>query len=306
MTTSIRFPDPSSPHPVQAGTGRDVSGRAPQRLHEGRWILLSVALMVGLVWMVSQRRWFEAGDDIGYWLGVAGGSMMLLLLVYPLRKHVRALHRVGSVKVWLWGHMLLGIGGPLLILLHCGLRAKSLNAEAALYSMLVVAGSGVLGRFLYVRVNRGLVAERAALRDYKLKMGLEGERRSFLWFAPELAQELSSFESEAIRPDAGGRHWLRLMLVLPLRSWMLRERVQRQARAALRQVATKKGWDATMLRRTRRRVRRAIRTQFTLVMRVALYTAWERLFALWHVAHIPFVFLLVIAGVAHVVAVHAY
>jgi len=29
-------------------------------------------------------------------------------------------------------------------------------------------------------------------------------------------------------------------------------------------------------------------------------------FALWHVAHLPFVVLLVISAVVHVVAVHAY
>ena len=35
-------------------------------------------------------------------------------------------------------------------------------------------------------------------------------------------------------------------------------------------------------------------------------TAFERVFALWHVAHLPFVYLLVISAVVHVVAVHAY
>jgi hypothetical protein len=30
------------------------------------------------------------------------------------------------------------------------------------------------------------------------------------------------------------------------------------------------------------------------------------MFALWHVAHIPFVYLLVLSAVVHVVAVHMY
>jgi hypothetical protein len=42
------------------------------------------------------------------------------------------------------------------------------------------------------------------------------------------------------------------------------------------------------------------------VVRVAQYTAYERLFSLWHVAHLPFVFLLLLSAVVHVVAVHAY
>ena len=278
-----------------------------RRVPTGWLTLLGLVALLGSTWYVSQLGWFEAGDDIGYWLGVVGGSMMLLLLLYPLRKHVRVLHRWGKVKAWLWGHMLLGIGGPLLILLHCRFQASSLNAAAALYSMLVVAGSGVLGRFLYVRVNRGLVAERNALRDLREQIGMDGERRSVLWFAPPVQAALDAFERDTLdRASSAGRHWVRLLLVLPVRSWMLRLRVQHQARLALRKLAAEQGWDGTNLRRRQRVVRRALVSYFTAVMRVALFAAWERLFALWHVAHIPFVFLLVIAGVVHVVAVHAY
>jgi hypothetical protein len=42
------------------------------------------------------------------------------------------------------------------------------------------------------------------------------------------------------------------------------------------------------------------------VVRVAQYSAYERLFALWHLAHLPFVYLLIISAVVHVIAVHAY
>jgi hypothetical protein len=269
------------------------------------WVLLGGLL--GLTWFVSQRQWFEAGDEVGYWIGVAGGSMMLLLLLYPLRKRVRALKDAGSPKVWLWVHMLLGVGGPLLILLHCGFRAGSLNAAAALYSMCVVAGSGVLGRFLYVRVNRGLVAERQALAGLRQQQGFDGEQRSVLWFAPPVQEALNAFEADALaRSTAGGRHWARLLLVLPVSSWRLRWRAQREASAMLRVQARTESWDTQTLRRRQHVARRAIVNHLGAVMRVALFVAWERLFALWHVAHVPFVFLLVLAGVAHVVAVHAY
>lgn len=42
------------------------------------------------------------------------------------------------------------------------------------------------------------------------------------------------------------------------------------------------------------------------VVKVAHFTAYEKLFSLWHVAHIPFVYLLVLSSIVHVVAVHAY
>jgi hypothetical protein len=49
-----------------------------------------------------------------------------------------------------------------------------------------------------------------------------------------------------------------------------------------------------------------VRRYLTAVVRVAQYTAYERLFSFWHLAHIPFVYLLVISAIVHVVAVHAY
>ena len=288
----------------------DADASAPQvrsRRSSEMWVLGLLFGLVWFVWDISQRGLFKAGDDVGYWLGVAGGVMMLLLLLYPLRKHVRALHRWGRVKAWLWGHMVLGVGGPLLVLLHCGFRAGSLNAAAALYSMVIVASSGVMGRFLYVRVNRGLVAEHRSLQQLRLALGLEGDARTVFGLLPEVQQDLLGFEHDALKTRTrAGAHWLRLVLVLPVRSWLSRWRTQRQARMALKALGRARGWDAKKLHHHRRRVRRDIVAYYIAVMRVALFAAWERLFALWHVAHIPFVFLLVIAGVVHVVAVHAY
>ncbi len=52
-----------------------------------------------------------------------------------------------------------GHHGPLLILAHSTFRVGSLNAGVALYSMIIVALSGIVGRFIYSRVNRGLYGE---------------------------------------------------------------------------------------------------------------------------------------------------
>jgi len=39
---------------------------------------------------------------------------------------------------------------------------------------------------------------------------------------------------------------------------------------------------------------------------VAQFEAYDRLFSLWHVLHIPFVYVLVVSAIAHVIAVHVY
>ena len=40
--------------------------------------------------------------------------------------------------------------------------------------------------------------------------------------------------------------------------------------------------------------------------RIAEYQMYARLFSLWHVLHIPLFFMLLIAGIVHVIAVNVY
>lgn len=271
------------------------------------WIYALLTALVLGAWQLSRLGLFEAGDDVGYWLGVAGGSMMLLLFSYPLRKHVRALHRLGKVKWWFIVHMVLGVGGPLLILLHSTFRVGSLNAAVALYSMLVVAASGVVGRFIYLHIHRGLSGERTQLAQLQARAGFDqSQARSRLHFAPRVEALLLAFAQDELRCAPGWHTWLRQVFVLPLRMWWLYLRCALELRAPLRELAARRNADGAERARRGRLARKLVRRYLASVVRVAQFTAYERLFALWHVAHVPFVYLLVICAVVHVVAVHAY
>lgn len=271
------------------------------------WVYLGLGLIIGLTWWVTQQRWFKAGDDVGYWLGVAGGTMMLLLLSYPLRKYVRGLHRLGKVKWWFLAHMLLGVGGPTLILLHSTYRIGSLNAAVAMYSMLVVAGSGVVGRFIYLRVHRSLSGQKASLEQLRTRAGLdESETRSRLHFAPDVEQRLLAFGERQLSARPGWPTWLRQVFVLPAHMWWVYLRCAAGLHQPLRKLARRRQWSRSDLARREYLARKLVRRYLTSVVSVAQFTAWERLFALWHVLHTPFVYILAISAVVHVIAVHAY
>lgn len=285
-----------------------ASSAPPQRrpAGDGALYLLLVVLTLG-AWLISRMGWFKAGDDVGYWLGVAGGSMMLLLFAYPLRKHVKVLQRFGRVKFWLWFHMMLGIGGPLLILVHSTFRIGSLNAGVALYSMIIVALSGVIGRFIYRRVHGGLDGQRVGLRELQVRAGFDqSESRSKLQFAPAVEDRLQAFEQHELQAAPGWLTHLRQVAWLPLQMWMTYWICAYQVRKPLRRIAEKKGWNAQTLRTRQRLARKLVRRYLSAVVRVAQYTAYERVFALWHVIHIPFVYLLILSAVMHVIAVHVY
>lgn len=120
----------------------------------------ALALLPGLIahfnWHLLGR--FETamqdihfGGGLRFWAGVAGASMMALLLLYPLRKQFLTGHRYGSVGFWYHSHIVLGLAGPVLILYHCNFGLGALNSNAALYSTLAVVVSGVVGYLLTSR-----------------------------------------------------------------------------------------------------------------------------------------------------------
>lgn len=72
--------------------------------------LLLVALVIG--WLIADKKIVNPEEGLGYWLGIVGGSLMLLLLLYPAGKKSSLLRRMGLVKHWFRIHMVLGSSGP--------------------------------------------------------------------------------------------------------------------------------------------------------------------------------------------------
>jgi hypothetical protein len=270
-------------------------------------VYLAIAATVAGMWKLSRMGLFEAGDDVGYWIGVAGAVMMLLLFTYPLRKHFSFARNWGRVKWWFLVHMILGIGGPALILLHSTFRVGSLNAAVALYSMLAVAGSGVIGRFIYARVNRGLRGEQSSLNELRDRAGLQqADAKSRLAFAPQVEAYLAEFEASVSNATPSWTAHTRQVFWLPIQQWLVYRRCTAEIHAVIGRIAQKKQWGKEEARRRERHAKGLASLYLNAVSRVAQFTAYERLFSLWHVAHIPFVYLMVISALVHVYAVHVY
>jgi hypothetical protein len=270
-------------------------------------IYLALVLMIWGVWRLAQQHLFTAGDDIGYWLGVTGAVMMLALFTYPLRKYFRFAGGWGSIKWWFWIHMTLGVLGPLFILLHSTFRIASLNAAVAFWSMIIVAGSGVIGRFLYQRVNRGLHGEKTDLKTLLERAGLDKEdARSRLAFAPKIESRLKEFEKRETESKGGLIESIRKVTWLPLNQQFVYLRCARELDALLPKMAKTQNWSKEDLIRRRKMAKKMVARYSNSVVRVSQFSAYSSLFSLWHVAHIPFVYVLVITALVHVYAVHVY
>jgi hypothetical protein len=256
------------------------------------WSLL--ALLVGFgAWTDS----YTVESDFAYWLGVVGAVSMLILLLYPVRKRLQRLIPVGKLRYWFAGHMVLGIAGPVLILLHCKLSLGSLNAKVAFWSMVVVAASGVVGRFLYAQLHAGLYGRQRSAAELR-----DEANAALAEAAPMLAPDSPAFAAitrhAKLAADTGRRG-----LAAPWQQLTLPWRARATWRECLGAVVSSHGQvEPERLQRLENLLTRYLDTSTA----AARYGAVERLFSLWHVAHLPLVVILVVTALFHVLAVHMY
>lgn len=258
------------------------------------WLLI-LLFFGGVTWMgvqVAAHDYYKPGDDVGYYMGLVGGVMMLVLLTYPLRKHFAFMRRLGEMKYWFSMHMMFGIFGPLLVLFHSTFTLHSVNATVAMTTMLVVAGSGFIGRYAYRHIHRGLYGSKLSLRELREELlGSKDAADSKLRNYPAVIFILHGFQRYAFQKGLTMKGKVWRFLSLPFRRWVANLRCRRIVKGDSREG---------------REVRNLVLDYLYGVERAAQFTAFERVFALWHVVHIPLVFMLAATAIWHVVAVHMY
>jgi hypothetical protein len=280
--------------------------RAAGRLLAWAAIACGALLVAALAWRVAGGSLYTAGSRLGYNLGLAGGLMLLVLLLYPLRKRSRLMERMGSMRHWFRLHMMCGIGGPLLILFHSTFRTGSPNARVALYSMLLVMCSGLVGRFVYRHVHRGLYGSRLTQAEAEEALRTSSaDLRAALGWMPSFERKIQAFRDRAFAPASGFAAILRFVS-LRWRGGFLSRSLRREIRRSLRQrVATRCGSNAESQAHWLAIVRQ-LDAYIDATCTASQFAIWDWLFSLWRVVHIPFLYLLLVSGIAHVVAVHMY
>ena len=276
------------------------------RLTPARVGFALAALLIYLGFKMPLARVLSPERGLGYALGIIGGSAMLLLLVYPLRKRVPSLAFIGSVKHWFQFHMVLGVAGPLCILYHANFALGATNSNAALFAMLIVSASGIVGRYFYARIHCGLYGHRTNLAELQTSATELREKVAGASFVPDLLAALEVAERRLSQRSNAPLRVLLRPLTVTARMWFERIRLTRSAVAELRATAARSPVVAERHEQFESAVRRYIARRLQATRQVVEFEAYERLFSLWHVLHLPLFFMLLIAGVVHVVAVHVY
>lgn len=232
---------------------------------------------------------------IGQSAGILALAIFFFLWLYPLRKKYRWLAFTGSIARWLDIHILAAIGLPLLVAIHASWRFDGV-VGLGYDAMLVVCASGVVGRYLYVRIPRSLSGVASSREE------VASERRNLITeIAAATGLDPFAVEKSLAVDSVGQSAGITRTLLHLLSDDITRWRLTRALRRRLRSARGSRPLDKKMIDRVVALASREI----SLAQQLRLLDATKQLFGYWHVLHRPFAVTALVAVIIHVAVVVA-
>jgi len=229
----------------------------------------------------------KPSGDWGHGFGIIGSFFMLLgVVLYIARKRVRSMGRMGVLKHWLEFHIFLCTLGPILVLFHTSFKFGGLVA-VSFWSMVAVFASGVIGRFIYIQIPRTIEGRELSLnevRDMKSNIG------AILSESYNLDEESYNVIVESTKKKVELYH--SNFLIRYFRKFLDDKKTIANVRAVLKR---------NDFRRTEyKKVIGLVKNDISLNRRIDRLVMMQNFFKYWHVAHLPFAFVMLIIMIIHV------
>jgi hypothetical protein len=233
----------------------------------------------------SLHRMLRPSGTIGQWFGISGFVLMLVPVAYSLRKKIARLRSVGSMKTWLEVHIFCGVVGPVFVTFHTSFRFNGI-VSVAYWSMVAVVLSGFIGRYLYVRIPRSLRGLELTRAELDARADALSQRLSDAQLPAALLARIADFERRVV--PSGSRSSVVGLLFGEVR--VLREL------SSLRQAIEQAGVSPALLHE----VAGVIAERAALLRQNAYLSMTKSLFDIWHVFHMPLVYVMFGIVVLHV------
>lgn len=266
-----------------------------QHSNRALWVAFSAILAISVFYMIMVALLGgipKASELFGHLLGILGFVLMLMTeTLYTLRKRSRKAHW-GRMAAWLDFHIVTGIVGPFMVLLHSSWKFNGLAGLVTLLTLVIVV-SGFIGRYIYTAIPRTLdgaesddsiLAQRIAVAESQIHAWLQAN--------PQTAPALASL---AVAPPDLPDQPAVISLGSSPRVWGQKSnwrKARRQMDAFTRQRADQ--------------LDQLIRQRNLLHRQLASLATARRGLALWHAVHVPIGLALFTAAFIHIAAAIYY
>lgn len=236
----------------------------------------------------EQNEILKPSGLIGHGLGILGSLLIIIgVFGYMARKRFRSLSRIGVLKYWLEFHIFLCTLGPILILFHTSFKFGGIVA-VSFWSMVAVVLSGVVGRFIYLQIPRTIQGREISLSDLS---GIESDLYTKLKDKYNVDYGIISQTNEAlinVNPEEGKNFLVRIFI-----RFNFERKLIRQIKGELK--------SQQLSGRNYRKVVRLFKSKIILNRRIAWLSSMQNFLRYWHVAHLPFAFVMLFIMIIHIV-----
>lgn len=217
---------------------------------------------------------YKPSGSVGLALGAVGSVMMVSgVALYSTRRRFRRLRGLGKLRNWLSMHIFLCTLGPFLILLHSSFKVGGL-VSISFWSMVVVVLSGLVGRYVYVRIPKTLQGQFRSLRNLEVeKEEVMGAIRRLGSVNVDALAALFPVREQHATPGIFRAVALAFQYDLH----------RRQRRTWIARNLMGLGSDPTV----RRQLESLIESYGRLEQQMLILTPFEKVFRYWHAFHLP-------------------
>ncbi len=272
------------------------------RLYITTLVSINLALLIYLVYQgfsyyntpLVERFYHEdhsrlkPSGAIGHGYGIVGTLLILIgVFSYIARKKFKSWSGLGRLKYWLEFHIFLCTMGPMLVLFHTAFKFGGL-VSISFWSMIAVVASGIIGRFIYIQIPRSIEGRELNLAEANaLKQNIGELLKSQYHLDDQTIQEINIILQRK-HEDHSKYTFYRL-----IRQWIFNRKQLAESKNILRKAGLQTSDWKKLLKIVKQEIKLQRKIEHLLFM--------QKIFRYWHVAHLPFAFIMLIIMVIHVI-----
>ena len=243
----------------------------------------------------EERPYHKRYDDLkpsgleshGY--GIVGTAMVMIgVMTYSSRKRVRAFNQIGKIKYFLEFHIFLCLLGPMLVLFHTTFKFGGIVA-VSFWSMTAVALSGLVGRYLYVQIPKGIEGNEIDIKELE-QTNITLRNQLYEQYGLDEV-DLKKIDSLALPRSQGTPSLLSMLVFFIIGDMTMRARLTKIVRHLHNHSV-----DA----QTAHRVVAVASERIKLTRRIQFLEQLKHYFHYWHVIHLPFTVIMFIILFVHI------
>lgn len=237
---------------------------------------------------------YEPNKGIWHPLGWLGSGMMVVMMLYSLRKRLAFMSSLGSMRRWLSAHMFLGIMGPLLVTLHTTFKFHGIIATS-FWCMIVTMVFGILGRYIYVQIPRSITGA---------ELGVQDIDRMVENLNSQLSRYLESKNLQSLFSSINTADKVKDINPLVALLFMVKADVENIYRVNnIRRVLKSK---FNLHWKMREEIVNLLKKKASLIRRRNLLSTSHRLLHYWHVFHVPLAIVMFIIMFLHIAVYYVF